>query len=412
MTPSRSRREQRPAPAWRRDERRNDPVLSYGRQSISDEDVAEVIRVLEGDFLTQGPEVPAFESALRDATGAEHAVAVANGTCALHLANLALGVGPGTRVLTSPNTFLASATASLHCGADVEFVDIEPTTGNLDLDLLERRLAREPRVSVVTIVHFAGLPCDMERLIALKARFGFRIIEDAAHALGATYRVDGQWYRVGEHPAIDACCLSFHPVKLVTCAEGGALLSGSAEVAERVRRLRAHGIDHGLAALPFADARRAGRPGWLAPMVDLGFNYRLSDVHAALGRSQIARMPELLEQRREIATAYETELEGFDRLARGGDGREHADHLYVVRVEGRDELIEQLAASGIRAQVHYYPVPLQPWFRERFGAQRFPRAEAHARTALSLPLYPGLGERDQTRVVDALLGWRRRALVA
>ncbi len=399
--------------------------IGYGRQYVDRDDVDAVAEVLLSERLTQGPAVERFEAGLVQATGAPQAVAVANGTCALHLAYHALGVGPGRNVLTTANTFLATATAAHMCGAEVEFLDIDPRTGNLDVRLLEGRLETGAPPHVVTAVHFAGLPCDMEWLIALKRRHDFLLVEDAAHALGARYRVDGRWYRVGEHPEVDASILSFHPVKHVTTGEGGAVLTGKPELAARLRRLRSHGVDPEATPGPnlrmtpaeFEPERR--QVPWFAPMVELGFNYRLSDVLAALGSSQLRKLPDFLEARGEIALRYLAELRDYELphpggLRSAGSDREHAWHLFVIHTaEGeRDPLAAHLRQRGIYTQVHYYPVPLQPWFRARNGERTFPRAEAHARRALSLPIYPALSEEDQGRVIEALAEWRRARAAA
>ena len=379
--------------------------LGYGRQSIDEADVAAVVRALRSEHLTQGPEVERFEEGLRAATGAAHAVAVANGTAALHLANLALGVGPASRAVTSPNTFLATATASAMCGATTGFVDVERATGNLDPERLAEWIERHGAPDVVTAVHFAGLPCDMERLIELKRRHGFRLIEDAAHALGASYRAGGRTWRAGEHPEVDATCLSFHPVKHVTTGEGGAVLCADPRLAERLRRLRSHGIDRTSGALPF-DGAGPPAPPWFGPMTELGWNYRLSDLHAALGRSQLGKLARFLARREDLALRYRALLAGkVELLAAGDETRRHAWHLFVVRVpaERRDGLMARLARRGIGTQLHYYPVPMQPWFRGRGPAPALPEAERHARSSLSLPLHPGLGAADQERVAVALL---------
>jgi len=393
-----------------RDWRRPDRPIGYGRQSIDQRDVDAVEAVLRGDWLTQGPAVERFEAALADATGAPHAVAVNSGTAALHLALLACGVGPGGRVLTTANTFLASASAAVMCGAEVEFCDVEPQTGNLDVDRVADRLDRSDElgaIDAVVAVHFAGLPCDVGRLVELSRRHGFELLVDGAHALGAELEQDGRRRRLGEVDGVAATTLSFHPVKHVTTGEGGAVLFGGprgAERAEHARRLRAHGVARDPAARPFDDSVDA--PPWFAPMHELGYNYRLSDLQAALGTAQLARLSELLDARRRIARRYATELDGYRRAA-FTEG--HTWHLYVIHVPApeRDELMAWLRAGGIGTQVHYYPVPLQPWFRRRYGEPRVPHAVEHARTALSLPLYPGLADDDQSRVIEALAAWRR-----
>jgi len=276
----------------------------------------------------------------------------------------------------------------------------------MSLDALEARLEAGPVPRAVTIVHFAGLPVDMERVIALKRRHGFLLVEDAAHALGARYRIEDRLWRVGEHPEIDASCLSFHPVKHVTTGEGGAALTSNEELARRMRRLRAHGMD------PLADGPPPGgsgpRPPWYRPMVELGFNYRMSELHAALGVSQLPKLRAFLTRRREIASIYRERLEGFRLPYRGNAAREHAWHLFVVHVdESRDRLMAHLAEREIFTQLHYYPVPLQPYFRDRLGTLSFPNAETHARTALSLPIHTGLLGEEQNHVIEALNAWAR-----
>jgi len=363
--------------------------IGYGRQFVDQDDIDAVVAVLRGDRLTQGPVTPRFEEVMCAWTGAAHAVAVCNGSAALHLAYLALDVGAGSCVLTSPNTFVATATAAVLCGAEVEFVDIEPRTGNLDLDLLEGRLQSGPAPDVVTVVHFAGLPCDMQRLFQLKRRYGFKIVEDAAHALGGRYQVDGRWFRVGEHPEVDATILSFHAVKHITTGEGGAVLVSDGALDTRLRRLREHGRQQ--------EILRGHGPPWSAPMVELGVNARLSDIHAALGISQFEKLRDFLDARREIAQRYIAELTGCELLDPGNNNvRRHAWHLFVVRTDlhRRDDLMLHLRERGVHTQVHYDPVPLQPWFRERLEEASFPHAEAHAARSLSLPIYPGLKKRE------------------
>lgn len=384
--------------------RRPDRPIGYGRQSIDESDVDAVVAALASDHLTQGPGVLRFERDLCGATGSTHAVACSSGTSALHLALLALGVGEGARVVTSANTFLASATAALHARAEVEFVDVELPGGNLDPARLADRLARPPRVDAVVAVHFAGRPCDLSALLELKRRHGFRLVVDGCHALGATAAVGERRLRVGEVPGVDAVALSFHPVKHVTTGEGGAVLFRDVEAAERARRLREHGIDRAPEHVPFEDSRAT--PPWFGAMVDLGFNYRLTELQAALGRSQLARLDGFLAARRRLARRYAELLEGCELPP---DDPGHAWHLYVVRVgaDERDDLMAFLKEGGIGTQLHYYPVPLQPFFRARGGwsERDFPNAVQHARRSLSLPLHPGLADEDQERVAAALAEW-------
>ncbi len=376
--------------------------VSYGRQYVDQDDVDAVVEVLRGDRLTQGEALRGFERALAKSTGAEHVTAVTNGTFALQLAYLALDVGRGSRVVTTANTFLATATTAIQCGAEVEFLDIDEKTGNMDLDALAARLTAPDAPDVVTVVHFAGLPCDMQRVLDLKRRFGFKLVEDAAHALGASYVVDGRKWQVGEHPEVDATTLSFHPVKLITTGEGGAILTHDTGVAARLRRLREHGVDRDVTGLPYA------------PMVELGMNARMSDINAALGTSQLKKVPDFLAARREIAMRYVCELRGFELPHPGSNERDHAWHLFVIRTEEgeREALRTALRERGVETQLHYYPVPLQPWFRAKNRAGNYPNAQAHARRAVSLPIYPALSEADQARVIEALNAWRSSGAAA
>ncbi|MFT7477618.1 MAG: dTDP-4-amino-4,6-dideoxygalactose transaminase [Gammaproteobacteria bacterium] len=348
----------------------------------------------------------AFEDGLTEASGAAHAVAVSSGSGALQLGMAALGVGPGSIVITSANTFLASATAALWCGAEVEFVDIDPDTLNFDLDALEARLARGP-VDAVVAVHFAGLPCDMERLANLKRRFGFKLVEDACHAFGGSFAYGDGMLRVGELADVDATILSFHPVKLLTTGEGGAVLTHDADVAARVRQLRHHGLVRDSAARPFASSTDC--PPWFSPMSELGGNFRLSDLGAALGSSQLTRLAASIASRREQAQRYDDAFEQGRLPGLMPPPRQtgHAWHLYVLRCEHdeRDALMAYLDERRIGTQLHYYPVPMQPYFSERYGTVSVPQAERHARRALSIPLYPGLALSDQVRVIQALEEW-------
>lgn len=385
--------------------------LPYGRQCVDSEDEEAVLDALRSDWLTQGPRVEAFEEALAEAVGARHAVAVSSGTAALHLAYLAVGVGSGDVVATSPITFVATANAAVYCGAKAEFVDVEPRTLCLSADLLEERLrlSRAPRL--VVPVHFAGLPCDMDRLADLSERYGFLIVEDACHALGARYRLSGRWGTVGDCRASTATAFSFHPVKHIATGEGGAILTNDGQVADRARRLRSHGIARTAFRSP---ARAQGADGearpWYCEMQDLGFNHRITDLQCALGRSQLRKLPTFVARRRRLAVQYgealsSPSLRDHLRLPEEAEGRESSWHLYAVQLaRGRDRVFLSLREAQIHTQVHYLPVHLQPFYRDRFGTTpgQCPVAEAYFERALSLPLFPAMSDGDLDRVVDAL----------
>jgi UDP-4-amino-4,6-dideoxy-N-acetyl-beta-L-altrosamine transaminase len=378
-------------------------MIPYGRQSISPADVAAVAAVLESDWLTQGPTVELFESALAERCGAAAAVAVSSGTAALHLACRALDLGPGDWLWTSPITFVASANCALYCGADVDFVDVNPRSYNLCPDALAAKLeqaeleGRLPKVLVA--VHFAGQSCDMVRIAELARRYGFRVIEDACHALGGSY----QGLPVGSGRHSDLTVFSFHPVKLITTGEGGMVVTDDIQLATRVRRLRSHGIAREPALLSDPD-----QGGWYYEVLELGYNYRLTDIQAALGLSQLGRLNGFVTRRRDLAKRYDRLLDGLPLTTQW----QHPDslsarHLYPVCLNGgaplRRRVYEAMHAAGIGVQVHYVPVHTQPLYRARgFAPGRFPAAEAYYAGALSLPLYPDLEERAQDRVVDVL----------
>lgn len=384
--------------------------IPYGRQAIDEDDIAAVVRVLRSDFLTQGPAVPEFEAALRAHTGASHAVAVNSATSALHLACLGVGVEPGDRVWTSPNTFLATANSARYCGATIDFVDIDPQTHNMSVAALERKLelARESSFlpKAVIPVHFAGEPCDMPAIGALAKTYGFRVIEDASHAVGA--RVGEE--RVGGCAHSDVTVFSFHPVKLVTTAEGGAALTNDAAVAERMALLRSHGMTRDPSRL-----ERTDEGAWYYEQQALGFNYRLTDLQAALGTSQMRKLDGWIARRHEVADRYDRLLAELPLTTpRRGPGNRSALHLYVVnllegRTPSRRQVFDAMREQGIGVNVHYIPVHLQPDFRQ-FGFREgdYPVAEAYYRSALTLPMYPGLTDGLQDRVVECLRGSLQR----
>lgn len=380
-------------------------MIPYGRQDISDEDVAAVVAALKSDWLTQGPMVPAFEQAIAAHVGARHAIAVSNGTAALHLACLALDVGPGDCLWTVPNTFVATANAARYCGADVDFVDIDPRSYLMSVDALTTKLEAAERSGtlpkVVAPVHFAGQSCDMAAIGGLAQRYGFRVLEDAAHAIGADYR-DG---KVGDCRYSDIASFSFHPVKVVTTGEGGALTTNDRALATRLADLRTHGITRDPARLEATD-----EGPWYYEQHGLGLNYRLTDIQAALGVSQMKRLDAFVARRRELAARYDKLLRDLPLVTPWQDpqGRS-ALHLYPIRLrlerlnQSRREVFEALRSAGIGVQVHYIPVHLQPYYR-RFGFKEgdFPEAERYYASALTLPLFAAMTDAEQDTVVDCL----------
>jgi len=380
-------------------------VIPYGRQSVSEEDIAAVVEVLRSDFLTQGPAVARFESEVAAYCKAPFAVAANSGTSALHIACQALGLGPGDWLWTSPNTFVASANCGRYCGASIDFVDIDPRTYNMDIGLLGRKLAQAQRAGripkVVVPVHFGGQSCEMRELWELAGRYGFHVVEDASHALGADYG----GAKVGGCAFSHAAVLSFHPVKLITTGEGGMVMTRDPALAESLRQLRSHGITR---------ERRLfrGEPGgdWYYQQLQLGFNFRMTDMQAALGASQMRRLDAFVARRRQLVERYDERLRGLPLVPpqRSPSGNP-CWHLYVVQVDDRARVFEALRASGIGVNVHYIPVHRQPYY-EALGFRRgdFPEAERYYERAISLPLHPGLSDAQQDHVVEAL----RRALRA
>lgn len=379
--------------------------IPYGRQEVTQADIDAVAAVLRSDFLTQGPQAPQFEDALARRTGARHVIAVNSATSALHIACLALGVGPGEWVWTSPVTFVASSNCALYCGAQVDFVDIDPRTYNLCPDALERKLAQAERAGtlpkVVVPVHLCGQSCDMRRIHDLSRRYGFKVVEDASHAIGGTY--EGK--PVGDCRYSDIAVFSFHPVKIVTTAEGGAALTNSDELAARMALFRSHGITRDAARM----VQQPDGP-WYYEQVELGFNYRMTDMQAALGASQLRRVDEYVARRHALAERYDRLLHPLPLKTPVRDARAHsAFHLYVVRLNlercatSQREAFQALRARGIGVNLHYIPVYRQPYY-QRMGFRRndFPEAERYYAEAMSLPLFPLLSEDDQEYVVQSL----------
>ncbi len=380
-------------------------MIPYGRQDISDADVAAVAAVLKSDYLTQGPVVAAFEKAVAEYCGLAHAVAMNSATSALHIACMALGVGPGDLVWTTPNTFVASANCAVYCGADVDFVDMDSLTLNISIPKLSDKLAaakskgRLPKV--VVPVDFAGEPVDMKAVAALAKTYGFRILEDASHGIGGRY--DGK--PIGASIYSDITIFSLHPVKIITSGEGGIALTNDPHLGMELARLRSHGItriEHEL-------VNPSDGP-WYYEMLELGFNYRMTDIHAALGLSQFGRLDSFVKRRHELAERYDVLLKDLPLiLPHRAKSELSAFHLYVIQIDEtrskakRLDVFVKLRAADINVNVHYIPVHLQPYYRERgFKRGDFPASEAYYDRAISIPLYTSLTEQQQDFVVATL----------
>jgi UDP-4-amino-4,6-dideoxy-N-acetyl-beta-L-altrosamine transaminase len=373
-------------------------MIPYGRQDISEEDVDAVEAVLRSDFLTQGSAVPQFEQAVLEACGATYAVAVNSATSALHIACLALGLGPGDRLWTTPNTFVASANCGLYCGAQVDFVDIDPQTYNLSLEHLAFKLEVAEKMGalpkVLVPVHMCGQPCDMAAIHALGEKYGFHIIEDASHAIGATYSGEP----VGNCRYSDITVFSFHPVKIVTTGEGGMAVTNDPLLAERMVLLRSHGVTRDSALM----IQKPEGP-WSYQQIALGYNYRMTDMQAALGHSQMSRLKGYVARREVLARQYDVHLAALPvKLPRLFENRSSSWHLYIIRVDAsvRLAVFNAMRIAGIGVNVHYTPVHLQPYYRQMgFITGQFPNAEAHGVEAITLPLYPSLSTADMDTVI-------------
>ena len=380
-------------------------MIPYGRQDITQADIDAVVAVLESDFLTQGPKVPEFERLLSAYSGASYAVAVNSATSALHIACLALGLGEGDYLWTTPITFVASANCGLYCGAKIDFVDIDPATYNLCPVALEKKLrvaqAQGVLPKIVVPVHLCGQPCDMQAIHALSQKYGFHIIEDASHAIGGKYKHEP----IGNCRYSDITIFSFHPVKIITTAEGGMALTNNLQLFEKMNLLRSHGITRDAALM-----QNEPHGSWYYEQIDLGFNYRMTELQAALGISQAARLDHYVARRHVLAERYNALLADLPLVV----PYQHPDsysglHLYVVRLQldkirlSHRDVFEAMRAAGIAVNLHYIPVHTQPYYQNRgFLKGSFPAAEQYYAEAISLPMYPLLTEQQQDEVIAVI----------
>lgn len=377
--------------------------ISYGRQFIDDEDISAVVQALKSDFLTQGPAVRNFEQKICEITGAKYCVAVSNATAGLHIAVAALKPAEGEEGITSPNTFLASSNCLIYNNMKPVFADIDPETYNIDPNEIEKKISKKTKV--VIPVHFAGLPCDMRRIKEIADKNNIFVIEDAAHAIGSRY-FDGT--PVGNCRYSDMTVFSFHPVKTITTGEGGAITTNNLEIYKSLQKLRSHGTTKDINELTI-------NPGpWYYEMQELGFNYRLTDMQAALGLSQLNKLERFKERRREIISKYNVEFQGIDwlKIPVEPKGLNSCFHLYVVQIDfkklglDRKAVMHKLLNQNVGTQVHYIPVHTQPYYREKFYYRigDFPKVEAYYEKALSLPLFPAMNNDDIYMVIKAIKG--------
>lgn len=378
-------------------------MIPYGHQDINQNDIDAVEKILRSDFLTQGPAVPAFEEAIKKYCDVKYAVAVNSATSALHIACLALGVGPGDSVWTTPITFVASANCALYCGASVEFVDIDPLTYNLSVEKLAEKLLRAQQTGslpkVVIPVHLSGQSCDMEGIFKLSKQYGFRVIEDASHAIGGRY-LDQP---IGNCHFSDITVFSFHPVKIITTGEGGMAVTNHSNIAKKMMSFRSHGITR-----DFQDMLHTPHGPWYYEQIDLGFNYRMTDIQAALGLSQMQRLDMFVKQRHAVAKQYAALLKKMSlKLPYQSPGSYSSLHLYVIQIDSAInnhlEFFEAMRSNGVGVNLHYIPVYRQPYYEKMgFTPSEYPESEKYYSQAVSLPIFPGLTQTQQDYIANAV----------
>ena len=381
-------------------------MIPYGKQDINQSDIDSVVDVLQSDFLTQGPQVPLFEKSVSVYCGSKFGVAVNSATSALHIACLALGLGKNDWLWTSPNTFVASANCGLYCGAKVDFVDINSKTYNMSVDALTEKLIKAEKLKklpkIVVPVHFAGQPCDMPAIHDLSKRYGFKIIEDASHAIGASYNR----IKVGSCTHSDITVFSFHPVKIITTAEGGMALTNNKDIADKMFRLRTHGITNDKKKMK----ERPANEIWNYQQIELGFNYRMNDIQAALGLSQMKRLDEYVKRCHIIATYYDAELKNLSLKTPWQSSNIYSSyHLYPIIIKSnldfktQNQVYDELRKNNILANLHYIPVHRHPYY-ENLGFKKndFPVAEKLHQEIISIPMYPAIEEEHQEYVVEIL----------
>lgn len=380
-------------------------MIPYGMHSISSEDVQSVVDVLTSSFLTQGPVVPKFEEAVAEYTGAKFSIATNSATSALHIACMALGLGPSDSLWTTPVSFVASANCGLYCGANIDFVDIDPSTYNISVDALSKKLREAKKNNnlpkIVVAVHLAGQSCDMERIKELSQLYEFYVIEDASHAIGGLYKNQP----IGSCLYSDITIFSFHPVKIITTAEGGMAVTNSLDLSKKMNLIRSHGITRDGSEMLYA----ADGP-WYYEQIELGYNYRLSDVHAALGLSQLSRIEQFVEKRHNIASFYNKSLSDLPILLPTQDQRCYSSyHLYIIRLKLADlncshqEIFQSLRLAGIGVNLHYIPIYRHPFYRKSaYDFQSFPQSEKYYAEAISLPIFPDLSDTELQYVVETI----------